>query len=186
MVQRLVDIVGELEGERSITILRKMIKHPSERVRRSALMYLVARDSSVLRKVFPSIEDTSEVVRSFMLEHLGQCRSESAESLLLDYLEQRRFRLTNPGHLFACYRALGRCGSARSIPFLQRTLFNEGWIPGFSRSTHRQGAAIALMALGTEKAKNTLQKASRSLFPSVRLAYRRAMEMTQWKVVPNR
>ncbi len=176
MVQRLLHVVGYLEGERPTQILLNMVDHSSARLRKAALKHLLTRDPLMLERVFPSIEDPSEAIRHLMLEELGQFRSELAEGLLLDYLEQRRFKLTTHRHILACYRALGRCGSSRSIPFLRGVLFKRCWIPDFGRSPHRLGAAIALMALGTEDAKEILQKASQSLFPSVRLAGRKALE----------
>jgi HEAT repeat protein len=179
LVQILVDIIGSLEGEKPYQLLLKTIHHPSERVRKNTLKHLIARDPQAFEKVFPLIEDPSETVRRMMLERLGQSRSEVAESLLLHYLAHRRFKLTNREHLLACYRALGRCGSRRSIPFLRGLLLDGGWIPRFCTSLHRRGAAVALMALETDEAKETLERASKSLVPSVRLASRWALEASR-------
>lgn len=175
LVQILIDIIGSLKGEKPFQLLLKTIHHPSERVRKKALGYLVDGAPQSLKRVFPLIEDPSQTVRRMMLERLGQSRSETAEGLLLDYLAHRRFKLRDREHLLACYRALGRCGSRRSIPFLQGLLFDRDWIPRFGRSLHRRGAVVALMALETEDAKQILKRASKTLTPSVRLAYRKAM-----------
>ena len=181
MVQRLVHILGHLKGERPTRILLKMLSHSSERIRSHALRFLLARNlhPKVIQKLFPLIEDASDSIRQLMLEYLGRRRSKLAESLLLDYIEQRRFRRKDRQHLLACYRALGRCGSSHSVTFLQQVLSKRGWIPGFSRSMHRQGAAISLIELGTQEAKEILERASRSLSPCVRLAYRKAVEASK-------
>jgi hypothetical protein len=179
LVLKLIYVLGQLEGEESTRILRQMIRHDSPRVRERVLRHLVARNSQILEELFPLIEDPKEPIRRLLLDSLGQDRSVLAERLLLDYLGQRRYRLKAHEHLLACYRALGRCGSSRSIPFLKRVLFRARWLPELGKSVHRRGAAIALIALGTEEAKETLHRASRSLFPSVRLAYRKALEASQ-------
>lgn len=179
MVQKLVYILGHLEGERPAELLLKMVRHSSARVRRQAIRQLMVKDEQLLRKLFSLIEDPDASIRGLMLKQLGEARDELAEGLLLDYLEQRRFGSTDHQHILACYSTLGRCGSQRSIPFLRQTLFNRGWILGNGRSIHRRGAAIALIALGSEEAKEILRKASRSLSPVVRLAYRKALEASQ-------
>jgi len=178
MVQRLVNILGHLKGKEPAQLLLKMVGHNSERVRDSALRFLVARNlgPKVLEKLFPLIDDTSDSIRQVMFEYLGRRRSELAEDLLLDYIQQGQFRQKDQEQVLACYRALGRCGSSRSVPFLREVLMSRGWMPGFGRSIHRYGAAISLMELGNEEAKEILQRASRSLSLRIRRAYRKAVE----------
>jgi HEAT repeat protein len=179
VVRSLVYILGHLKGERPAQILLKMINHSSEQIRKQTLKILMEREPQLPDKVFSLIDDPSASIRDLMLEWLEQRRDEKAEDLLLDYLEQRRFQRPDRQHLLPCYRALGRCGSSRSIPFLQGVLLNRWWIPGSRRSIHRQGAAAALIKLETAEAKEILNRASRSPFPSVRSAYRNAVESNQ-------
>ena len=174
-------VLKDLKGEKPSEILLTLVHNSSERIRRRALDTLIARDYRLLKEVFSLIEDPSDPIRMLMFKYLGRNRNELAEGLLLDYLDKQQFQRNDEHHLLACYRALGRCGSARSIPFLRRSLLNGGWIPGFSKSAHRQGAAIALMALELDEALNLLDKASRSLFPGVRSACRKAMESSSKK-----
>jgi hypothetical protein len=176
MVQRLVYILGHLKGDRPIELLLKMIHHDAARIRRQALKELMAKDEPVLKKLFSLIEDPDESVRRLMLRQLAEERDELAEGLLLDYLEQRRCGSKDHRHILACYSALGRCGSSQSIPFLRRVLFDGSLLLGLGGSIHRRGAVIALNALGMEEAQEILQKASRSLSPGVKLAYRRGLE----------
>jgi HEAT repeat protein len=176
MVRSLVYILGHLKGERPTQILLKMTNHSSDQIRKQTLKILMEREPQLLDKVFSLIDDPSVSVRDLMLEWLEQRRDEKAEGLLLDYLEQRRFQRPDRQHLLPCYKALGRCGSSRSIPFLQGVLLNRGWMPGSLRSIHRQGAAAALSELDTVEAKEILGRASRSPFSSVRSAYRKAVE----------
>jgi HEAT repeat protein len=179
LVQRLVLIIGQLKSERVGQILRKMMCHPSEQVRKQALKALLARDPNAIEEFFTLIEDPSEAVRRLMLDSLGKARNQSAERLLLDYLEQRKFRIKDPRHSLACYQTLGRCGSSLSMPFLEGVLFNRGWIPDFGKSIHRQGALKALNLLETQEAELMLEKACRSLLPGVRSACRKAIRVNK-------
>ena len=103
----------------------------------------------------------------------------TADQKLLDYIEKGHFKISDRWHLLACCKALGRYGSRDSLSFLRKKLLYKGWMPGSIRSLHRQGAVVALTALDVEDAKEILKKASRSLFPSVRHAYRKGMEENQ-------
>jgi HEAT repeat protein len=179
LVQRLVLIIGWLKSERVDQILRKMTCHPSEQVRKQALKALLARDPNAIEEFFPLIEDPSEAVRRLMLDSLGKARNQSAERLLLDYLEQRKFRINDPRHSLACYQTLGQCGSSLSMPFLEGVLFNRGWIPDFGKSIHRQGALKALNLLETQEAELVLERAGRSLLPGVRSACRKAIRVNK-------
>ncbi len=178
LVMKIVPVLKNLKGDRPLEMLLSLIRHSSGRVRKQALDTLTARDPLLLKELFPLIEDTNDSIRMQMLKHLGQGRNELAEGLLLDYLERREFRRSDDQHLLACYRALGLCGSTRSIPFLQDALLSHGWIPRSKKSIHRQGAAMALVALGLDEAQGLIDKASRSLLPGVRMAIRRAKEIS--------
>ncbi len=176
VVQKLVSILGYIEGDQPSQILNRMIRHPSGRVRKKALMSLLDRDAQVLNKLFYMIDDPEKDIRRLLLDYLESGRSETGENLLLDYMGKDKFRSENRQHLLACYEAMGKCGSSKSIAFLQEQLFSKCLISGSTRALHRQGAVIALRELDAEEAKEMLNKASRSFFPSVRHAYRKAME----------
>ncbi|MDY6952721.1 MAG: HEAT repeat domain-containing protein [Thermodesulfobacteriota bacterium] len=178
MVQRLVNILGHLKGKEPTQLLIKMVGHPSERVRDHALRFLVARNlgPKLLEKLFPLVDDTSASIRQMMFSYLGRRRSEVAEGLLLDYMQQGQFRQKDREQILACYRALGRCGSPRSVPLLREVLMSRAWMPGFGRSVHRQGAVMSLIELGNGEAKEILRRASQSLSPRIRRAYRKAAE----------
>ena len=175
LVQKMVPVLRELEGSRPSELLLILVRNSFEQIRKIAFDTLMARDRQLLQEVFPLIDDDSDHIRRLILQHIGEERNEFVEGLVLDYLEQRKFQRHDNQHLLVCYKALGRCGSACSIPFLRRSLLKGGWVPGFGKSVHRQGSVIALMALELDEAQNLLDKASRSLLPGVRIAYRKAM-----------
>ena len=172
----LIGIVEKIDGDRATQILLGMTRHPSERVRRLVLKALVNREPWVPEAVFFLLDDASEPVRQAALSYLASRRSEVAENLLVNYLKNGNGPRKDKEHIFSCFRALGRCGSDRSISFLRRNLLEGSPLSKFMRSTERQAAALALRALHTEEARRLLEKAARSLFPGVRRAVRMALE----------
>ena len=179
MVQRLVYIAGRIPGRKAFQILLNMIDCPLERVRKQAVKSLLVRDPLSLETIFPLIEDSSKDVRQLIFDHLKRHPNKMGEKLLLQYLQKKRFALKNKHHILTCYKTLGKCGSVQSISFLKSLIFKRRWLPDFHGSIHRQGAVTALMELGSKEAKTILSKASRSLFPTVRIAYKRGLEAIQ-------
>lgn len=172
-VIHILEHMGSREAEQ---LLIRMTRHSSEKIREEAFKALLDHDPQIFTKIFHLIEDPGDGIRQMMLNHLSQSRNEQAEDLLLNYLENRCFRRTDRKHILTCYRALGRCGSSLSVPFLQNTLMGRGWksIVGMDRSLERQGAAVALAEMKTDETDEILEKASKSPFPGIKLAYRKA------------
>jgi hypothetical protein len=176
MVQKLLSVLGQLNGKIHIQMLLKMLRHSSDSVRKQAVKELAALDAEVIKKLFDLIEDPNASIRNLILKKLREFKNEITEGLFLDYLEKRQFTITDQQHLLACYRALGQCGSENSVPYLRESLLGRGWSLDLG-SIHRRGAVVALRALGTEESEEILLKASKSFYPAVRLAYRKAMEV---------
>jgi hypothetical protein len=170
LVYRLVPLMGRLGDNRSGQALFKMAHHTSERVRKEAMRAVIARDLWIPEKLMSLIDDKSSAIRKVLIKYLGSRRSEAAEGLLMNYLRTQRFHKKDNEHLSACFRALGKCGSARSIPFLRDTLFKGSLISRFRGSVRRNSAAVALFELRTEKAKQILEEAARSRYRGIRNA----------------
>jgi HEAT repeat protein len=177
LVCSLVSLLGLLTDEKSSKALVQMAHDPSERVRKQALSAIMARDLWVPDKLTSLMDDDNTFIRQLLIKYLGSRRSQVAERLLLDYLRNRKHRNTDDEHLSACFRALGRCGETESIPFLRDTLMRGGWISRFRVSALREYAALALIDLGTEKAREILEKASQSWFPGVRSSIRAVIQV---------
>jgi hypothetical protein len=168
LVEKLVPMVVNLEGEQSLKYLFKLARHPSQRVRHEAVKGILKRDPAHVKDIFNLIDDKTDSIRQLVLKHLGQSRNDVFEELLLTYLRKTTFGKNEENHAFLCFRALGKCGSSRSVPFLRETLLRGQWMPGFWRSTQRRGAAIALKTLEIPEAEQVLKDAGRSLFPGLR------------------
>jgi len=176
LVQKLVYVLGSIDGEQSTQILGRMIHHASARVRHEALKPLLSRGAADIKGLFHLIEDENDTIRRLILRHMGQDRNTVKEELLLEYLERGKLNRSDDDHIIACFRALGRCGSQRSIPFLKKMLLGRGWLPSFRKLSYRQGAAFALQSMGTEEAQQVLEQASKSLFSGAKGIARKIVE----------
>jgi HEAT repeat protein len=172
----LVPLLGRMTDEKSSRALIHMAHYPSERVRKQALSAIVARDLWVPDKLTSLMGDDNTFIRQLLIKYLGSRRSETAERLLLDYLQDRKYRHGDDEHISACFRALGRCGETEAIPFLRDTLLRGGWISRFRASALRVYAALALAELGTDKAKQILEEGLQSWFPGIRSSIRTVMQ----------
>jgi len=178
MVKTLIPVLGQLKGEEPIQFLFKLLRHSSDGVRKEAVRQLEPVNDEVIKNLFDLIEDPNDSVRDLVMRKLGKIRNETSEDLFLTYLEKRHYTIKKNQHLLSCYHTLGRSGSSRSIPFLKKSLFSRRWFPDLG-SIHRRGSTVALLALKTKESEELIQRASKSFFPTVRLAYRKALEVGQ-------
>ena len=183
MVRQLVTIIGHLDGKDPQRLLLDMARHPSLDVRREALKQLLKRNGCVQRSFFFLLEDPSDIIRREILSRLASERNRTSEDPLLEYLDQKAFNISDSDHILACYAALGKCGSSRSIPYLKATLEERSWweILSIGGSPHRRGAAAALAELEIPEADKILRQATRSFFPPIKRAARNAIAGRQPK-----
>jgi len=167
---RLVPLLGHMKDNKSAQALLNMARHPSARVRRLGLKTVISRGLWAPERLMSLIDDESDGIRQLFLKYLGAHRSEAAETQLLIYLRDRKARRGDQKHLVACFRALGRCGVGKSLPFLQDTLLSGRWFSKFFSSPRREGAAAALAELGTEESEEVLEAACDSRYPGIRRA----------------
>jgi hypothetical protein len=176
LVKKLVYILGHIDGDKPVKILIKMTEHPSARVRLEALKALERRNKNMIKELFHLVNDPVLTIRRMMWNHLEKYKNEETGGLILDYLQQKKILYRDDQQILSCFKTLGCCGTLGSIPFLDQTLIGQGWDFGSERSLWRQGAALALLELKTQEAKDVLKKSSRSLFPSIRSAYQKAIK----------
>lgn len=164
----LIHVLASIQGDEPLKGLMKLTRHPSQHVRHEALKRLVQKVPVHNRELFRLIDDRDEAIRTIILKQIGLSRDKAVEGLLLDYMKRPEFEKADNGLVTACFTALGRCGSARSIPFLKETLFENAWMPFAGKVTHRKGAAIALNMLGLKESMQVLENAKKSLYPGLR------------------
>ena len=125
LLHLVVPILGRLEDDKSSEVLIELATHKSERVRVETLRAIMARDLWVPEKIGPLTDDESELIRELLVEYFGSRRSESAETVLLSFLQKQRIRDKESSYLSPYIRALGRCGSTHSVHFLKNILLKE-------------------------------------------------------------
>ncbi|MEW5909705.1 MAG: hypothetical protein AB1659_07900 [Thermodesulfobacteriota bacterium] len=175
LVQRLVYMLGIIRTENADQLLMNITRHSSPLVRNEAIKGLLRRNPSNLLKVFHFVDDPNDSIRRLILTFAGREKNPEAEKLLTAYIEKKESGKFEKKDLLECYQALGRCGTIRSIPFLQKMLMQPGWLPSKRLSANRQGAAMSLAAIGNPEALSVLENASRSANPGIRIAAGRAL-----------
>jgi HEAT repeat protein len=170
LVFHLAPLLGRTDGKKSGQMLFKLARHPSERVRLEALRAIIQRKLWTPEKMGFLLRDESTLIRRLAIKYLGTSKNETAERLLAQHIRDGKIDGDDSGELIACFKALGRCGTERSLPFLKDTLLKGGWISRFRPSTLRQGAALALAEFGTQQSLQILEEAARSPYPAVRNA----------------
>jgi hypothetical protein len=170
LVFRLTPLLGRIDGKRSSQLLFSLARYSSERVRMEALKAIIQRRLWVPEKMDFLLGDESMLIRRLAIKYLGTRKSEAAEGLLSKHIRSGKFERDESGELIACFKALGRCSTGRSLPFLKDALLKGGWISKFRSSAMRQGAALALAEFGTEQSLRVLEEAVRSPYPAVRNA----------------
>jgi HEAT repeat protein len=179
LVRKLVFILGHIKGEKSEQILLEMTHHESARVRLEALKALTRRDENLTEKLFPLIEDPVLPIRRLMWNYLEDHQDPETGNLIRNYLDHKKIRREDHEQILNCYKTLAHCDSRGFVPFLRESLISRGLDFSFDRSIRRRGAALALLELDSEEAQEVLKRASKSLFPSVRSAYRNAVKVHQ-------
>jgi len=166
----LVGILGKLDGDRPVQLLLELIRHPSEIVRKVVLKTLIMREVWDPKNLFSMIDDPSQSIRKTVINYLLSRKCETTEQLFINYLATMSKSNSNEQHLLACYKALGLCGSHRSIPKLSAMLLGGNLISKIAGSVTRTGAALALQALGKKESQQILTQAAKSFYPGIRRA----------------
>ncbi|MCF6185988.1 MAG: hypothetical protein L3J49_00710, partial [Desulfobulbaceae bacterium] len=108
----------------------------------------------------------------------GNKRHADMERMLRNYLEKYTGNTKDRDHILAGYQALGKSGSAASIPFLKKILFQGsslGTLFATGGGAHKEGAARALRALQLPEAKAIIEEGAGHILPDVRAACRKAL-----------
>ncbi|NJL59082.1 MAG: HEAT repeat domain-containing protein [Desulfobacteraceae bacterium] len=176
--KRLIYILGYLKTPQAQEVLIEIISDTSESVRKYALSTLLSTEYDHFESLVLLLDHPSETIRKMILEYIGRRKDAKAEKALLVYLQQCQFQNKDHKFILACFRTLGKCGSDRSLAFLEPLLFEHSWSSLLSSdcSLEREAAAYALAEIGTAASNTLLAKACKSLIPAIRQAYRKATE----------
>jgi len=176
MATRLIPVLARADADIAGKYLMQLMRHPSVSVRRLAVNTVMQGRPFPVPEIFDLIDDPDETVRRLILRCLSQERNPAAEELLLKYLQNNKFKPDQTGHVFECFKTLGKCGSLRSVPYLRETLFRRKWTTSFLKSPFRRGAAAALAGLHIPESDQVLEEARRIIHPGLRRVVRDACE----------
>jgi hypothetical protein len=173
-----ISLLKGLKDASSDVLLQRLLNHPVEQVRSSALDYFLEKPVSILPRIFFMINDQSMDIKIKLLRFIGARRAVSSETLMMNYLSEASANTMDKEHLLSCYKILGKCGSDRCLAFLKKRIFGGAWIGmlGNKAFDHRSGALLALSELESAEAMSLLNKASKSKSPLVSRAYKLFME----------
>jgi hypothetical protein len=174
IAEKIIPVLSRLEGDTFLKHLKKLARHSSLSVRRMAVKAIGQTHGNQTSATFEFIDDPDASVRRIILAQMGQSRNEIAEDLLMQYLQNQKFSAAQIEHVMECFKTLGKCGSSRSVPFLSKTLLHRKWMAVFKKSAHREGAALALVALKIPEAQQVIETAGRSLNLGLRRIAREA------------
>ena len=173
---KILSVLLGLEAKTSLKYLLQLARHSSISVRRMAIRAIAGNHGNQISAIFNFMDDPDASVRNMILKYMGQSRNETAEDLLLRYLQKTNFNDAESEQIIHYFRTLGKCGSSKSVPLLRKILLQRQWIAGLSKSADREGAALALIALNIPEAQKVIEEASRSLNPGLRKIVRDAQQ----------
>jgi hypothetical protein len=187
----LTALVGMLKGREIrdyVDFLTASARHVQRQVREAASRLLLERSTDMIASVPHLLSEPDPSLARQIFWQLGQRRSSVVEKTLMSYLSQT-FELSvnrSPAQILQCYRTLGlAAASQRAVDFAADMLLKKDvkalfGIAGDMEKTHRAGAALALHFMPAQYgAQSVLDKASKSLFRSLRNACAQASTEAQ-------
>lgn len=186
IVVRAIQVLGEITGEEPTKLIFQSLQHSSPKVRKQALRSCIAAGRLRLDEIFQTIDDPDATVCAILLSFLSRERNETAEKMLLVYLQSEPRQHMNKNHMLACYKALGYCGSKLSLPFLEKTLLAQAWksILSEGKIVQQRGAITALTGLQIEEATEVLKNGAASFVPALRKLCRSALALNSEGAYP--
>lgn len=172
LVMKLIPLLSSLKNGGSDELLYNLLDYKDKKVQVRILEKLLSQGKKLKKRHFALVDDPDLEISQLALKLLGSERSEFAEAFLLDYLESKHSSIEDDNHLLTCYRALGGCGSGRSLPYLVKVLTEGAWkdVLGMDKKVARHAAARALFLLDIPAATKVLHDGAASKYDCVQEA----------------
>ncbi|MFW5874828.1 MAG: HEAT repeat domain-containing protein [bacterium] len=172
-----ITLLSETRGREALAVLFEASRSDADSVRKTAVFALTKQENAeVYPRLIPFFADSNAAIRKTVFRFFSKNRSPAAEAALIKRINKNDFTRKDAAFLQTLYQALGNCGSGKAIDFLKARLFARPLRIGKVRALHRAGAAMALHRMEAPEARALLEKASKSLWPTIRRATRRAKE----------
>ncbi|MGM0451723.1 MAG: HEAT repeat domain-containing protein [Thermodesulfobacteriota bacterium] len=172
-----IGILSEIPFQEALPLLLESGRSPNDTIRKSTVSALIKHETTaVYHHLLPFFSDGNRKIRHMVFQFFSRRRRPEAEDVLVERLQADELTRRQGALLFRLYCALGSCGSNRSLAFLKNRLFARPWRIGKLCALHRTGAAMAMRRLDSPDADALMARASKSLWPTVRRALKRAGE----------
>ena len=182
VVRNMVYLLGRLRDEAAVPALERTIKHPDERVRREVVRALGNLNTERAAELVElSLSDPASSVRALAAHAIARQKGSTATTVLLEHVAAKDFSARPESEARAFLEALGDVADDSAVPALD--VLWESRLRLRSRPTHvRVGALRALGLIATPRARQSLERASRSSDPEIRGRARRSLTEADRKV----
>ncbi|MCF8036775.1 MAG: hypothetical protein K9K62_07875 [Desulfobacteraceae bacterium] len=172
-----ITLLSETRSKEALAVLLEASRSDADSIRKSAVFALTKHENAeVYPRLIPFFGDSNAAIRKMAFRFFSRQRSPEAETALIKRIKKNDFTRKDAAFLQILYQALGYCGSREIVDFLRNRLFARPLRIGKVQALHRAGAAMALRRMEAPEAGALLEKASKSLWPTIRRATRRAKE----------
>lgn len=175
--QSAVFVLGFIPNEDATPIILEACHAGETRLRKTGVQALTRQSAAAYEDLISFIKDPDSEVRQVVYNFLAQHTNPRIPNIILDYLEKASFSVKEKNSLLLLYEALGRCAKDSPPAWLSYQLMARPWHLGKLRRIHRLGAALAMACSSSPEAEQTLKKASRSIWPTLRRAVHQAEEL---------
>lgn len=175
VVRDIVRMLSVIGGPSIVGLLRAVAHHPDERVRVEVVNALRKADADEARPVLMQMLDSESRVFIGVLQSLSDRRDPELSRRLMGYVTDAAFERRPNEERLAIYRALASVGGDEVVPEIEAELHRTSW---FNRGPdpHRQSLGRCLARIGTEAAREALERGAKSKKPVVRKACEDALE----------
>ena len=175
--QSAVFVLGLIPDEDAIPIILEACHADETPLRKTGVQALTRQSTAAYEDVIAFIKDPDSEVRQIVYNFLAQNTNPELPGIILKYLEKAPFSVKEEHSLLLLYQALGQCAKGSPPAWLSYQLMARPWRLGKLRRIHRLGAALALALSASPEAEQTLEKAAKSIWPTLRRAVRQAEEL---------
>ncbi len=170
-------VMGYISSPDVIPVITEATRSTDSSLRKTAVQGLGRKSPPLYDQLLPFIKDRNVEIREIVFKFLVQKPNQQIEKIILNYLAQSNFKNRHRASLLLLYQVLGSCKGDMAQKYLSHQLLAAPWHIGRLRNTHRLGAAIGLIMKNTPDTENLLKKASKSIWPPIRRAVRKAEEI---------
>jgi HEAT repeat protein len=169
-------VVGQMNLTEAGAALAGVLRHDDPAVRLAAVEAAVAlRASTVAGALEHTLQDPDRDVRIAAARALGQLRYAPASGSLSALLRSRTMRAADISEKVAIFEAFGLVAKENGVDLLDEVLNRKGFLGRREAADMRAAAALGLGRIGTNRARQALERAARDEDPVVRSNVNRAL-----------